>query len=162
MATQKLQPTRALVVIPSENADIPNPNTYTTTGTNTFAISANLVDSSANFIANNVTVGDIVYNNTDGTAATVVSVVSSQSLQLNAAIFTATGKTYTIYAMSPQSGIGSEGSVLYIGTGGNIKVLTSGNDIVTFVNIQNGTFFPINVLKVFSVGTSALNIIALW
>lgn len=162
MATQKLQPTRALKVIPSENADIPNPNTYNITGTNTFAVSSNLVDSSANFIAKNVRPGDIVYNNTDGTAATVISVFSAQSLVLNAAIFDASGKKYTIYAMSPQSGIGNEGSVLYIGIGGNIKVTTSGNDIVTFVNIQDGTFFPINVLKVFSAETTATNIIALW
>jgi hypothetical protein len=52
--------------------------------------------------------------------------------------------------------------VLYVGTGGTLKVLTEGGDEVTFTNIQDGSFFPVNVIKVFSTGTSATNIIAIW
>lgn len=52
--------------------------------------------------------------------------------------------------------------VLYIGTGGTLKVLTEGGDEVTFTNIPNGTFFPVNVLRVFATGTDATNIIAIW
>lgn len=55
-----------------------------------------------------------------------------------------------------------ESCVLYIGTGGTLRVLTSGNDDVTFSNIQDGTFLPVQVLRVFTTGTSASDIIGLW
>lgn len=53
-------------------------------------------------------------------------------------------------------------AVLYVGTGGNLKVRTAGGDDVTFNNIQNGSFLPINVVRVFATGTTATNIVALW
>ena len=56
----------------------------------------------------------------------------------------------------------TQSCVLYIGTGGSLKVLTEGGDEVTFTNVQDGTFFPVNVLKVFSTGTDATDIIAIW
>jgi len=52
--------------------------------------------------------------------------------------------------------------VLYVGTGGTLKVLTEGEDEVTFVNVPSGSFLPVNVLRVFASGTSASNIIAIW
>ena len=161
MATQKLQPTRALTVIKSDNAVIPFVNLIDS-GINTSITSFLLVSSTSTFITDNVKIGDIVYNITDGTAATVASIVSETQVSLNANIFQATSKTFEIYQQSSQTGLGNQGCVLYVGTGGTLKVLTSGNDIVTFVNIQDGIFLPVNVLKVFSTGTSALNIIALW
>lgn len=56
----------------------------------------------------------------------------------------------------------NQGCVLYIGEGGSIKVLTVSGDEVIFRNIQDGTFFPIQVLKVFGSDTTASAIIALW
>lgn len=161
MATQKLQPSRALQVIPSENAVIPNPF-FIHQGVNTGIAVNKLITITGDFVFDNVKTGDIVYNLTDGTAATVVAVDSQSQLTLNANIFTVGGKSFVIYQQSAQTGIGNQGCVLYVGVGGNIKVTTSGNDIVTFVNVQDATFFPINVLKVFATGTTASNIIALW
>jgi len=60
------------------------------------------------------------------------------------------------------NGSGNNGCVLYVGGGGNLKVLTVGGDEVTFVNIQDGSFVPIQVLRVFSTGTTSTNIIAIW
>ena len=51
---------------------------------------------------------------------------------------------------------------MYIGSAGNIKVTTVAGDIVTFNNVLAGSFFPVNVIKVFGTGTTAANIIALW
>jgi|TARA_R100001460_G_scaffold32823_1_gene64338 hypothetical protein len=56
----------------------------------------------------------------------------------------------------------NNGCVLYVGGAGNIKVQTVGGDEVTFVGISTGTFIPVQVVKVFSTGTSATNVIALW
>jgi hypothetical protein len=128
-----------------------------------------LIDTTANFIINNsnspqykVGVGDVVYNYSTGKAATIVQVVSNTTLLLNADSIVLSGQAYSIYQQGAQTGLGNQGCVLYVGTGGNVKVTTSGNDIISFNNIQDGTFFPINVVKVFGIGTTSLNIIALW
>lgn len=52
--------------------------------------------------------------------------------------------------------------VLYVGIGGNIRVLTESNDDVTFYNVQDGTWFPVQVIKVFATDTDAENIVAIW
>jgi hypothetical protein len=61
---------------------------------------------------------------------------------------------------------GQEGQVwpcvLYVGTGGSVRVLTEAGDDVTFVNVQDGTWFPVQVVRVFASGTDADNIVAIW
>jgi hypothetical protein len=51
---------------------------------------------------------------------------------------------------------------LYIGTGGDIKVKTVDGDTLTFANIPDGTFFPIQVVQVFSTDTTADDILILY
>lgn len=82
-----------------------------------------------------------------------------QKLQANRAISVTPSNTVNI---SEGTEAPKSGSVLYIGTGGDLKVLTVGNDEVTFTNIQDGSFLPVQVLRVFATGTTASNIIALW
>lgn len=161
MSLVKLQAQRALKVIPSDTAVIPFPAVLQS-GTNTSASTNLLISSSATFITNNVTAGDIVYNNTDGTIATVVSVQSETQLTLAPSIFGASSKSFTVYQQSAQSGTGNQGCLLYVGTGGNITVVTNGNDTVTFTNIQSGTFVPVIVFAVKATGTTSSNIVALW
>lgn len=60
------------------------------------------------------------------------------------------------------SGGTNNGCVLYVGTAGNLRVLTVGGDDVTFIGINTGAFIPVQVLRVFATGTTAGNIIALW
>jgi hypothetical protein len=60
------------------------------------------------------------------------------------------------------SGGENNGCVLYVGTGGILRVLTVGGDDVTFTNVPNGSFIPVQVIRVFASTTSATNIIALW
>lgn len=55
----------------------------------------------------------------------------------------------------------SEGCVLYVGTSGNLRVLTAGGDDVVFNAVPVG-FFPVQVIRVFATNTVASNIIALW
>ncbi len=52
--------------------------------------------------------------------------------------------------------------VLYVGTGGILRVLTAGGNDITLQNVPNGTFVPIQVVRVFSSTTTASNIVALW
>lgn len=164
MSVQKIQANRALRVIPSNNCNVPYPIVIQT-GTNTTLVAVNnLTDSAAAFLTNNVKTGDIVYNITDNTAATVVSVSSETSLMMNADIFPAgggTGKSYIIYQDSPQSTIGNTGCVLYVGTAGNVVIETMSGDVVTFFNVNSGQFLPVQVHSVLG-STTASNILALW
>ena len=67
-----------------------------TSGTNTATITPyKLVDSANNFTS--VNVGDIVVNSTDYTSATVVAKDSNTTLSISNDIFTAVGKSYSIY-----------------------------------------------------------------
>jgi hypothetical protein len=162
MSAFSLVYTRALPIVKSENANIPYP-AVAQTGANTAVVAAfNLQDSSATFITNNVRPGDIVYNVTDGTTATVVSVSGQQSLFLNADIFTAVSKNYIIYVASSQTTLGNYGCYLYVGVAGHVAVDTIGDDInVTFLNVPAGTILPVQVKKL-RAATTATNIIALW
>lgn len=157
MAYQKLQVSRALQVIKSDDANIPFPN-IVEEGTSTSVVANQLVDSAAAFVTLNVQVGDVVYNTTTSTAATVVRVLNNTTIVLSADIFLAAGNVYKVYSQNTKN----EGCVLYIGTSGNIRVLTHGGDDVVFANVLGGTFLPVQIIKVFATNTTASNIIALW
>jgi len=64
--------------------------------------------------------------------------------------------------VATEDGLGNNGCVLYIGTGGDVSVKTVGNDLVIFKNVPSGTFFPVQVLQVLDSGTDAEDILALW
>ena len=85
-----------------------------------------------------------------------------QKLQAYKAADVTPSDSSNIPNISSPDGVRNSGCVLYIGTGGNVKVLTSSGDEVTFTNVADGTFFPVQVIKVFSTGTTASGIIALW
>ena len=73
-------------------------------------------------------------------------------------------KSDTVDIPDPSGGV-NNGCVLYIGTagtGGILRVLTVGGDDITFYGVQSGTFFPVQVLRVFLSDTTATNIVALW
>tara|TARA_R110002072_G_scaffold85064_5_gene192519 strand:- start:5473 stop:5736 length:264 start_codon:yes stop_codon:yes gene_type:complete len=57
------------------------------------------------------------------------------------------------------------GAVLYIGTGGDLKVTTISGDIVEFKNLASGSVLAVQVRKVFATGetgTIAADILALY
>ena len=163
MPNLKLQVSRALSVIPSQNTNIPMPSVIVTSLAT--ATTANkLVDSTKNFSSVgvnplNVQVGDTVYNNTLSSAAMVIKVDSATQLSLNSNIMLSTN-TYTLYSGTNIPG-SIEPCVLYVGTGGDLNVTTAGGDVVDFVGIASGTFLPVQVIRVNSVVTAA-DIIALW
>lgn len=51
---------------------------------------------------------------------------------------------------------------LYVGTGGNIKVTMADGQVVTFSNVIGGTILPIQTQVIWSTGTTASNILALY
>lgn len=153
---QKLQVGTALNIVKSDNANIPTP-AVVTTGTSGSVSVNQLEDVIGQFVTLNVQTGDVVYNNTTGLVATVTRVLDEENLLLNADIFLASSDSFTIYAQNTK-----EACVLYIGTGGNLRVLTASEQDVTFANVLGGTFLPVQVLKVFRTNTSASDFVALW
>jgi ASC-1-like (ASCH) protein len=161
MSVFKSQFSRALAVIKSDNANIPFPAPVKS-GENTSAVENELVDTAGDFINAGVKTGDIIYNTTDGLAATVISVTNATTIVLNADIFAAAEKDYTIYQASPQTTIGNTGCNLYIGGAGNVKVTTIGGDIITFTAVSVGSVLPVQVIKLHSTDTTATLVNSLW
>lgn len=154
MAYQKLNTSRAWSVTPSDDAPIPQMMVKDGDGTATGATATTVTDNTKDFLTIGVKRGMILVNTTTN-ASTIIEGVSGDTLTVNANVFVI-GNAYQIY------GGQNNGAVLYVGTAGNVRVLTSGNDDVTFSGVQDGSFIPVNCIKVFSSNTTANNILALW
>lgn len=167
MAYQRLQAGKAWQVLLSDNTVIPNIGVGGATGTTTTGSATQLIDANRTgddpdnmatlkFTKAGIKPGMIAVNTTDGTQTTINRVVDDTTLDVANNIFASTSKAYAIY------GGDQEGAVLYIGGAGNLKVTTVAGDTVTFNALNAGSFFPVLVTKVFSTGSSASNIVALW
>ena len=85
--------------------------------------------------------------------------MSYQKLQAGRAAAVTPSNTVNVPSIT---GGTNNGCVLYVGSGGNLKVTTIGGDDVVFSNIQDGVFIPVQVLRVWATGTTASGIVALW
>ena len=153
---QKLQVGTALNIVKSDDANIPFPNVVESGISGSVSVNE-LEDVTGQFVTLKVQVGDVVVNNSTNVSATVTRVLNETNVLINANIFTVSGVSYTLYAQNTK-----EACVLYIGTGGNLRVLTASGQDVVFANTVGGTFLPVQVLKVFSTGTAASDLVALW
>ena len=160
MAYQKLQAYRALKVLPSDTVDIPNPAMLAISSTTTSNAPTKLIDTTQNFITKGIKEGDIVYNTSTGLSMEVTAVDSSDTLTVTGTV--ASAANYEIYASVDTP---NNGCVLYVGTAGDLKVITAGGDTVEFIGVLAGSFIPVQVTRVFrtgQTGTAATNILALW
>ena len=85
-----------------------------------------------------------------------------QKLQASRASIVTPSDTVDIPSVSDSNGRGNNGCVLYVGTGGDLRVLTAGGDDVVFAGFPDGGFLPVNVVRVFATNTTASGILALW
>ena len=53
-------------------------------------------------------------------------------------------------------------SIIYVGTGGNVKVTTAQGDEVTFLGLLAGMVIPVQVLRVWATGTTASNLLGIY
>jgi hypothetical protein len=67
-------------------------------------------------------------------------------------------------AVTPNDGVDltNIARALYIGTGGDVKITTAGGDTVTLNDVQGGSILPIRTKRVFSTGTTASNMVAIY
>ena len=131
-------------------------NTYTRNAAETGPV---VNDSGAKFITDGVQPGDLAFKpGTTSLASRVLSVNSETQITLTTSVISA-GSAFTILSQS------EEPAVLYVGTaaaGDTLKVRSAGGDDATFVNIQQGSFIPVQVKRVYDTGTTASNIVALF
>jgi len=65
-------------------------------------------------------------------------------------------------------GVGSDtdlavsGAVVFIGVGGDVKVTTVSGDTATFKNLADGSVLAVQVRRVWAIGTTATDMIALY
>ena len=157
MATQKLQVSSAMVVIPSDTVNISNITGVSVESSATATTASKLVDTTQDFVTLGVRVGDAVINTTDGTSALVTAIDSATILSISADIM-ASGELYTLPLEKANS---ASSCVLYVGVAGDLKVETASGNIVTITAAPAG-YHPVQVVKVFATGTAATDIIALW
>ena len=155
MAYQKLQVGRALPIIPSDTVLIPNVSSEVLSGQADFTSANTLTDVGTTFESVVSSADAIVYNTSTSVAYGVTNVNSDTVLKLSPATTGGAANDYTLYNAP------TTGCVLYIGVSGNLRVQTSGGDIVTFTNMPIG-FVPVQVIQVLATGTTASGIIALW
>ena len=62
---------------------------------------------------------------------------------------------------SDSTDLSVDARALYVGTGGDVRLLTSGGNTVTFRNVSAG-ILPIRVRRVYAVGTTATDLVAVW
>ena len=134
-------------------------------------IFANLTDTYAvytgGFFTLGISIGDIVVNTVDNTYALVTAVYSAQ-LGLSSDIFGA-ADAFVIYGNTAQMNTNTESFVVYVGaasgasaTWAEVKVTTAAGNNITFSHFPTGTFLPVQCLRVWTTGTTATNVVALW
>ena len=185
MAYPKITVNTGLVldVIASDTIPIPSPDLPKISGTTTASTASKLIDVGADF--STVSIGDIVYNTTDNTIATVTQVESSTILVISSNIFTSP-ENYIIFLGGPNGSSrikGSEGCLLYVGSSAsilqditpgagtadpryvNVKVKSiAGNDVV-FTNFKVGNYLPIQITQLYATQSSSTilsNCLAIW
>lgn len=157
MAVQKLQGNRWIQVIPSDTIPIPNPATELVSSTTTATTANKLVDttSTKDFTAMNINEGDVLYNTTDGTIASVTAVDDADTLSVSANIF-ASGEDYVLYKKPT-----GDAPNLFVGGAGTVQCISIAGDSEPFTFVA-GTFVPLNVRRVAATGTAATLIKAIW
>ena len=71
---------------------------------------------------------------------------------------------YNAVEVVPNDGVDltNTSRALYVGGGGDVKVDMYGSGTVTFVGVSAGSLLPVRVDRVYSTGTTATSIVALW
>jgi len=159
MAYQRLQPTRAIQIIPTDDLLLPGgPGSRLAFGETTAVLADSLQDDVASVdFRTIIKAGDTVYNLSTGSGARVIGVPETRVLTLSDDIFTAVGDIYIVGSV-----VKGSGAALWVGTGGSISGKTAGGDDIVLDNIPDGSLLPILMSVINEAGTTATGIYGLW
>lgn len=157
MAYQRLQPTRALPIIPVDGLRLPGgPGSSLAFSTTTLVAAGKLIDGTATFTST-IRAGYTVYNLATGQGARVTGVDDANTLTLSDDIFTLLGEDYVIGSI-----VKGGGAVLWVSTGGSIAGETAGGDNIVLNNVPDGSLLPILMSVINQTGTTATGMYGLW
>ena len=167
MAYQKLQVSSASIVIPSNTVNIPTPDGPTietavdTTGPNNEVLMDDTTFTDDPLLKRGAT----IINTTDLTIGTIEKIVGPGVVEVGAAFYgsLAAGKGIAIYPLPNFNA--QQGCIIYVGDtsgGGDVHVLTCGGTEVVYKNVPQGSFLPVQVLRVNTSLTTAQSLIANW
>ena len=115
-----------------------------------------------------VSVGDLIFNVNDNTL-TACTAVDQTYLTFGSNVFPDKGDVYKAYGNISQLNSNTTPFVVYVGaatgvsaTWAEVKVTTAAGNNITFSHFPTGTFLPVQCLRVWSTGTTATNVVALW
>jgi hypothetical protein len=115
-----------------------------------------------------VSIGDLILNVNDNTL-TACTAVNQTYLTFGSDVFPDTADVYKAYGNASQLNSNTTAFVVYVGaaagtsaTWAEVKVTTAAGNDITFSHFPTGTFLPVQCVRVWSSGTNATNLIALW
>jgi hypothetical protein len=170
------QPTQAVIVVPNDDINIPEPGSYKGGTNNGAGVNLSVPVGSGNFVSgdlnpagtgysNRVTGGDVAYEPSTGTIAQVIEVTGEDTLTLSAPGLTGGGAAFELYRGNGgkvNSKQGNEGFSLFVGTAGDLTVIPAASEnAVVLKNVANNSYVPLQVARVLDSGTSAADILAL-
>tara|TARA_R100000664_G_C2729763_1_gene120640 strand:- start:462 stop:977 length:516 start_codon:yes stop_codon:yes gene_type:complete len=161
----------AISVIPSDTINIPQPGVLDS-GTSTAGAGAGKIEDTGaewtnaktNLVGYNIENGDVVYNTTDSpnNISQISKVDSDTVLSISTNVFQGATDGYEIYKGNQA---GNNGYSFYVGTSAGdkkIKVLDISGNQVTLEGIEANTIYDLQIVRVYSTGTSGVsNIVAL-
>lgn len=159
MAYQRLQPSRALPIIPTDDLLLPGgPGAELALGLTTTVLADSLQDDLATVdFRTIIKAGYTVYNLSTGSGARVIGVPESRILTLSDNIFTVINERYAVYSV-----VEGGGAVLWVSTGGSISGKTAGGDDIVLNNVPDGSLLPILMSVINQTGTTATGMYGLW
>jgi len=162
MAYQKLQVSGAIRVIPSDNVNIPIPTSPNVEG----AIQAKGPNDEIQFTEDilegtEFKRGAIIINTTAGIIGTIESVVAPGVAAVDNDFYTGSNNNDAIIIYANEN----EGCIIYVGDtsgGGDLNVETASGQEVIYKNVPQGSFLPVQVVRVNAALTTASELIANW
>jgi hypothetical protein len=149
----------ALVVIPSDTVNIPEPASKILEGTAAFNVAGTLTDVGTSFTTDGINVGAIVYNTTANKAYYVASVDSDTAISLSPSSAGGATDDYVIYNESTLGALlwvgSNEGTMDVAKSVADVNVKTVNNNSVVFTNAKVGEYLPVQVTMLKDTTTTA-------
>ena len=155
MSYQRLQPSKAISIIPVDELKLPDSKVAGISGVTSVATNKLFDSGTPVSFVEVVPIGATVYNLSTGAGATVVGVNGPKELTLSADIFTAIGEIYVVGAVG-------RGAAIWSGTGGDISGRTAGGDDIFMPSVPPATMIPVLMSVINATDTTATDMYSLY
>ena len=162
MAYQKLQVSTAIPVIPSDFVNIPVPTSPNVQGVINAKGPNDQIQFTEDILEETIFKGgSIIVNTTAGIIGSIEAVIAPGVAQVSNDFYVGSSNTDSIIIYANEN----EGCIIYVGDtsgGGDVNVETASGQQVLYKNVPQGSFLPVQVVRVNEGLTSATALIANW